>query len=109
MKITAGMVVFVTGGASGLGEATVRDLHAKGASVSIADLNQERMEMIRDELKERVIISKCDVTKENEVKDAIDLTIATFGALHVSLTCAGVMWPSYTLTSKSSLDMKIFE
>jgi NADP-dependent 3-hydroxy acid dehydrogenase YdfG len=43
MKIKAGMVVFVTGGASGLGEATVRDLHAQGASVAIADMNLERM------------------------------------------------------------------
>jgi NAD(P)-dependent dehydrogenase (short-subunit alcohol dehydrogenase family) len=65
--------------------------------------------MIKSELKERVLITKCDVTKESDVKEAIELTVATFGALHVSLACAGVAWPTMTLSSKGSLDMKIFE
>ena len=43
MKITEGLVVFVTGGASGLGEATVFELHSKGATVAVADLNVEVM------------------------------------------------------------------
>jgi 3-hydroxyacyl-CoA dehydrogenase / 3-hydroxy-2-methylbutyryl-CoA dehydrogenase len=65
--------------------------------------------MIKNELKERVLTTKCDVTKESDVKEAIELTVATFGALHVSLACAGVAWPTMTLSSKGSLDMKIFE
>ena len=41
-----GLIVFVTGGASGLGEATVRYLISKGCKVAIADMNEERMSLI---------------------------------------------------------------
>ena len=63
MRIQEGVVVFVTGGASGLGEAAVRMFHAKGASVAIADMNTERLELLTKELKDRVLTIKCDVTK----------------------------------------------
>ena len=53
----------MTGGASGLGEAAVRMFHAKGASVVIADMNTERLDLLVKELKERVLTVKCDVTK----------------------------------------------
>ena len=43
MRIGEGTVVIVTGGASGLGEATVRALHAQGASVAVADMDVARM------------------------------------------------------------------
>ena len=109
MKITEGLVAFVTGGASGLGEAAVRSLHSQGATVVIADMNTERLDMLKNELKTRVLTLKCDVTKEEEVKNAIEKTVATFGALHVALACAGVAWPSMMLTSKSSLDTKAFQ
>ena len=76
MKITEGLVAFVTGGASGLGEAAVRDLHQKGATVIIADMNTERLDMLKNELKTRVLTIKCDVTKETDVKDAIEKTVS---------------------------------
>ena len=63
MRIQEGVVVFVTGGASGLGEAAVRMFHAKGASVVIADMNTERLDLLVKELKDRVLTVKCDVTK----------------------------------------------
>ena len=110
MKIKAGMICFVTGGASGLGEATVRMLHSQGASVAIADMNEERLDMLKTELKERILCLKCDVTKESDVQTAIEQTVSHFGgALHVALACAGVAWPSMMLTSKKSLDTKSFE
>ena len=109
MRIGEGTIVFVTGGASGLGEATVRMLHAKGASVAVADMNTERLELLQKDLKERYLGVKCDVTKEEDVKSAIDQTVAKFGALHVALASAGVAWPGMTLTSKGSLDTKLFE
>ena len=43
MRIGEGTVVFVTGGASGLGEESVRRLHAQGASVAVADMDIKRM------------------------------------------------------------------
>ena len=110
MRIGEGTVVLVTGGASGLGESVVRKMHALGYSVCVADMNKERMELITKELgKERVLTVECNVTKEADVEAAVKKTVEKFGALHVALACAGVAWPSMTLTSKSSLDMKSFE
>ena len=92
MRIEEGLVVFVTGGASGLGEGTVRYLHSRGASIAIADIDIARMQALQAELHERILCVPCDVTKENDVKNALDKTVKTFGTIHVALTCAGVAW-----------------
>ena len=109
MKITPDMVVFVTGGASGLGEATIRSLHAQGCKIAIADMNVERLEMIKKELKERILVFECDVTKEEDVKKAINETAAKWGTIHVVLPCAGLSLPSLTLSSKNQLDINKFK
>ena len=62
MRIEKGLVVFITGGASGLGAATVRDCHARGASVAIADMNEKLMESLCKELGGDICYFKCDVT-----------------------------------------------
>ena len=73
-------------------------------------MNKERMDLITKELgPERVLTVECNVTKEADVETAVQKTVEKFGALHVALACAGVAWPSMTLTSKGSLDMKSFE
>jgi NADP-dependent 3-hydroxy acid dehydrogenase YdfG len=46
MKITPDFVFFITGGASGLGEATAREIHALGAKVAIVDMNEERLQLL---------------------------------------------------------------
>ena len=109
MKITKDLVFFITGGASGLGEATVREIHALGARVAIADMNEERLALLRTELKERILTFKCDVTKEEDVKAAIEQTVKTYGVLHVALACAGIAPVSLTLSSKGSLDIPLFK
>ena len=48
------------------------------------------------------------MTKESEVKAAIDKTVEKFGTIHVAVTSAGVSWQSQTLTSKTSLDLNMF-
>ena len=60
----------VAGGASGLGEATARALHARGAAVTIADLNAEKGEALAGELGDRAAFVPCDVTDEAEVEAA---------------------------------------
>jgi NAD(P)-dependent dehydrogenase (short-subunit alcohol dehydrogenase family) len=90
MKITSDLVFFVTGGASGLGEATVRLLHSLGCKIAVADFNTERLDLLKNELKDRILCVKCDVTKEEDVKNAIDLTVITYGTIHAALACAGV-------------------
>lgn len=85
-------------------------MHAAGCSVVIADMNKERMELISKELgPTRVLTVECNVTKESDVEAAIQKTVDKFGGLHVALACAGVAWPSMTLTSKGGLDTKAFE
>ncbi|CDW87751.1 3-hydroxy-2-methylbutyryl-dehydrogenase [Stylonychia lemnae] len=109
MKITGDLVFFITGGASGLGEATVREIHAKGAKVAVADFNEERLALLEKELKERIFTIKCDVTKEEQVKNAIDKTVEKFGTIHAALACAGIATVSVTLSSRGSLDIGLFK
>lgn len=109
MKITPETVFFITGGASGLGEATVRRIHAAGARVAIADMNKERMEMLRNELKERIITFDCDVTSEEQVKNAVEGTVKEYGTIHSALACAGVAWPMLTYSDRRTLNMDTFK
>lgn len=84
-------VAIVTGGASGLGEATVRNLIAHGAKVAILDLNVDRGKNLMNELgKDHVIFDKTDVTSESQVKEVIARTLKTFGQIDICVNCAGI-------------------
>ena len=109
MRIGEGTIVFVTGGASGLGESTVRALHAKGASVIVADMDVARMQALHANLHERIFCVVCDVTKEDDVKNAVEQGVAKFGTIHAALACAGVAWPVMTYSSRGPLNTKIFQ
>jgi NAD(P)-dependent dehydrogenase (short-subunit alcohol dehydrogenase family) len=88
MNIT-GKVALVTGGASGLGQATVRQLVADGAKVVIVDLPSSRGKEIADELGEAAMFAPADVTDEAQVSAAVDLA-AELGAFSVAVSCAGI-------------------
>lgn len=87
----------VTGGASGLGEATTRLLAANGANVVILDLNDKQGNALADELGATVRFHKTNVTDENDVQAAINLAIETFGSLQIAINCAGVAEARKTL------------
>lgn len=87
----------VTGGASGLGEATVRMLATNGANVVILDLNDERGKALVEELGATVRYQKTDVTSEADVQATINLAVETFGGLHIVVNCAGVVEARKTL------------
>ena len=76
-----GRVAVVTGGASGLGEATVRLFAAQGARVVVADLQADRGKALADELGAAALFSRTDVTREEDVAAAVDLAAAEFGRL----------------------------
>ncbi len=86
----AGSTFIVTGGASGLGEGTVRVLVAGGANVVIADLQADRGEALARELGARTRCARCDVTSESDGEAAVALAVKTFGALHGLVNCAGI-------------------
>lgn len=83
-------VAIVTGGASGLGEATVRQLASQGAKVVILDLNEERGAVLEQELPGQVTFVKTNVSDEADVQKAIDTALTTYGGLHIAVNCAGI-------------------
>lgn len=83
-------VFLITGGASGLGAATVRMLTAAGAKVAIADLNQQAGEALAAELGSRTCFISADISDEASGQAAVEATIGAFGALHGLVNCAGV-------------------
>ncbi|MBA4393715.1 MAG: 3-hydroxyacyl-CoA dehydrogenase [Desulfobacca sp.] len=83
-------VALVTGGASGLGEATVRYLLARGAKASILDFAEDRGQKVATECGPQAIFCKTDVTDEKSVQAAVDKTMGAFGAIHFAINCAGV-------------------
>lgn len=83
-----GSSFIVTGGASGLGEGTVRMLAESGAQVVIADLQVEKGEALARSIGGRFV--KCDVTSEADGKAAVDLALTAFGGLQGLVNCAGI-------------------
>ena len=84
-------VAVVTGGASGLGEATVRLFTAQGARVVVADLQADRGKALADELGAAAVFSRTDVTREEDVAAAVDLAAAEFGRLDCMFNNAGIV------------------
>src|SRR3954454_185381 len=84
-----GANALVAGGASGLGAATARALHAAGAHVTIADLNPDRGQALADELGARFVAA--DVTDADQVEAAAQHAAADAG-LRISVCCAGIGW-----------------
>ncbi|OUS26122.1 3-hydroxyacyl-CoA dehydrogenase [Gammaproteobacteria bacterium 45_16_T64] len=86
-----GKVAIVTGGASGLGEGTVRAYVEKGAKVAIFDMNQERAEAIINDLgADNVAFFNVNVADEEQVTTAINGVVEKFGAIHICNNYAGI-------------------
>ena len=100
-----GASALVAGGASGLGAATARRLHAGGATVTIADLNEERGSALASELGERAAFVACDVTDEASVQSAVEAA----GPLRISVCCAGIGWAEKTAGKRGPHALQPFE
>ena len=84
-----GKVVIVTGGASGIGEATVRLFVKEGARVVVADMQRERGEALAGELGTAATFIDCEVRQENQVKAAVDTAVGRWGRLDCIFNNAG--------------------
>uniref|UniRef100_A0A3P8TVJ1 Hydroxysteroid (17-beta) dehydrogenase 10 n=1 Tax=Amphiprion percula TaxID=161767 RepID=A0A3P8TVJ1_AMPPE len=86
----AGMVGLVTGGASGLGRATVERLVQNGASAVIVDLPSSDGQALAASLGDRCAFAPADVTSEADVRSAVSLAREKFGRLDIAVNCAGI-------------------
>ncbi|GGP10754.1 SDR family oxidoreductase [Nonomuraea glycinis] len=90
-----GSAAIISGGASGLGAATARELARLGATVVIADLNEERGKALADEL--GGVFAKTDVSDDEQVQAAVDAAVATGKPLRVVVNSAGIGWAERTV------------
>jgi 3-hydroxyacyl-CoA dehydrogenase/3-hydroxy-2-methylbutyryl-CoA dehydrogenase len=82
-------VAVITGGASGLGRATVKRFAAAGAKVAIFDMNEEKGKLLVAEFPGKVIFCNVNVTSEESVVAGIDATMKAFGGIHICCNFAG--------------------
>lgn len=80
----------ITGGASGLGEATARLFISQGAKVVILDLNEAAGQALESEFPGQLKFLNTDVTSESEVQNALDIALQTFGSINILVNCAGI-------------------
>jgi 3-hydroxyacyl-CoA dehydrogenase / 3-hydroxy-2-methylbutyryl-CoA dehydrogenase len=107
MKVE-GAGALISGGASGLGAATTRRLHAAGALVVIADLNAEKGEALASELGGRARFVQADVTDEAAVQAAVDVAAKLDGGLRISVCCAGIGWAQRTAGKQGPHPLELF-
>jgi 3-hydroxyacyl-CoA dehydrogenase/3-hydroxy-2-methylbutyryl-CoA dehydrogenase len=107
MQIKECMAV-VTGGASGLGEASVRSLCASGARVAIFDIAVERGEKLAAELGPNCVFIPADVTSDEASRAAVEKTVSAFGTINVAINCAGVGDPGKVLSKKGPMPLAFF-
>lgn len=90
MTSLASQVVFITGGAHGVGAAVARRLHAKGASLVLTDLDDAALKVLADDLGERVLTVVADVRDLPAMQDAAAQAVARFGGIDTVVANAGI-------------------
>ena len=94
-------VIVITGAASGIGEATAIALAASGAKVVLGDVNEEKLNAVKQKIIDNGGIAAAillNVTDESSVQSFMDFAIAQFGAINVVLASAGITRDSFLIT-----------
>ena len=99
----------ITGGASGLGEATVRKIIDLGGTVTVSDFQEERCISLSDELGKNCLYSMTDVTNEESINKALLKSISNFGPINLVVNCAGIGITNKVLSKDELHSTKIFE
>ena len=103
-------VALVTGGASGLGQATVEAFVAQGAKVVILDINEEKANEIINNLGEdNVLFISTNIMEEDPVVNAITQIQEKFGGLHIAVNCAGTGYPGRILGKEEPHPLDAFK
>jgi NAD(P)-dependent dehydrogenase (short-subunit alcohol dehydrogenase family) len=104
-----GIGAVVTGGASGLGEATARALAARGAQVAILDLGRSKGADVAASLGGSAFFAEADVADEAAVGAALERVIERFGGVHVCVNCAGIGSAMRTVDKDGKpFDLRVF-
>src|SRR5690606_8939311 len=102
-----GVAAVITGGASGLGEATARVLANAGAKVALFDLNEERGRKVSAEL--GGVFAKVNVADEASVLHGLDAAVAAHGEARVLVNCAGIAYAAKTTSRGTPHGLAEFE
>ena len=103
-----GKTALVTGGASGLGRATVDELVRAGARAVIVDLPTSPGEQVAKEIGDAVRFAPADVASEDDVRAAVQAAVDHFGGLHIAVSCAGIGWAQRTVDRNGPHSLEIF-
>lgn len=104
MKLSAARAL-VTGGASGLGEGTVRMIAAAGGKATIIDLASSKGAELAKELGTNVTFAPCDVTNTKDVEKAVAAAVQAMGGINLNVNCAGIS-PAQRMVGR---DGKLFD
>ena len=105
-----GIGAVVTGGGSGLGEATARLLAERGAKVAILDLGRSKGAEVAKSIGGDALFCEADVADEAAVTAALDEAVGRFGGIHAAINCAGIGTAGRTVDrSGKPFDLKLFE
>ena len=99
----------VTGGASGLGEATVREITKNGGNAAIFDFQEERGSILSKELGDNCIFFKTDVTSEESIINSLSSTLSKFKFINLLVNCAGIGIAKKVIGKDQLHDSKIFQ
>ncbi|MFT3930629.1 MAG: SDR family oxidoreductase [Spongiibacteraceae bacterium] len=94
-QILSGKVAIITGGANGIGRATVELFVKEGAKVVIADVNADEGEAFAAQLGDSAVFKRTDVSNKEEVQAMVDFAVTKFGALHILFNNAGISGATY--------------
>jgi 3-hydroxyacyl-CoA dehydrogenase / 3-hydroxy-2-methylbutyryl-CoA dehydrogenase len=102
-------VAVVTGGASGLGEATVTRIVENGGKAAILDLQEDRGAALVEKLgSDNVLFIKTDVTNEEDVQSAVNQAVERFGKINACVNCAGIGVAKKTVGKEGAHDLASF-
>src|SRR5256885_2869832 len=102
-------VALVTGGASGLGAATVRSLVAKGARVAILDKSIDPGKALAAELGGSILLLEADVTDDAALGAVVERVKKELGGLHIAIGCAGIGTAGRVVGKSGLFPLELFE
>ncbi len=101
-------VALVTGGGSGLGEATAREFASAGANIAILDLPASPGAKVAESLGANAIFVEADVASADQAAAAVEKAAAKFGAIHICVNCAGIGRAMRTVTKDGPHSLDLF-